>query len=575
MLCFEIFYKTVGYAVVFPFVEYLLSLLPGLIGTSYLSQENAAMVLGSYKAILLLIGIFILTALYIYYEIAALFVYVEKGWQKERVSTFGLWKAAFRKILGLFSPKRLGVFLLFPVLILSGFSYLSGYLRAVRVPEFVMDFIQGNALFYMGYVVFLILLNILLFFYLFGFPALLFGGQSFFGSWRESWRLLRGKKLRTIGKMLLAGFLLAVLCFLVAVVFVLLFACAIRIFYPIDAGRYHFQLYFPVWMRVGKIVGGAVFSTFLCAVMLVLYHRYRNDERPEQAAERKRSTLRSSIRPVTAVCTVLLLIIFCETEVGGKVFSVSEYNTKIIAHRAGAAFAPENTLSALSGAIADGAEMAEIDVQQLRDGTLIVMHDVNFGRTTGVDLNVWDADYTQVKSFDAAIFHMGNRREPIPALEDMLAAAKGKINLMIELKANGHERNLVEETLRLIRKYQMEKQCIVASMNLGLLKKSKELAPEIETTYITALLITDDYRLDYVDGYSVETSSLSAGMAAQVHFQGKKMYAWTANSEDTIEKILRCGADGLVTDDVILADYCMKKHGKNLLSDALSELFFP
>ena len=69
----------------------------------------------------------------------------------------------------------------------------------------------------------------------------------------------------------------------------------------------------------------------------------------------------------------------------------------MIAHRAGAAFAPENTVAALNEAIEDGADMAEIDVQQLKDGTLVVLHDTNFKRTTGVDLNTWDTEYGQVK----------------------------------------------------------------------------------------------------------------------------------------------------------------------------------
>ena len=59
----------------------------------------------------------------------------------------------------------------------------------------------------------------------------------------------------------------------------------------------------------------------------------------------------------------------------------------VVAHRAGAKVAPENTLAALEQAIRDGAPIAEIDVQQLSDGTLIVMHDSNFKRTAGEDVH--------------------------------------------------------------------------------------------------------------------------------------------------------------------------------------------
>ena len=64
----------------------------------------------------------------------------------------------------------------------------------------------------------------------------------------------------------------------------------------------------------------------------------------------------------------------------------------VVAHRAGAKVAPENTLAALEQAIRDGAPIAEIDVQQLSDGTLIVMHDSNFKRTAGEDVCVWDTE---------------------------------------------------------------------------------------------------------------------------------------------------------------------------------------
>ena len=69
----------------------------------------------------------------------------------------------------------------------------------------------------------------------------------------------------------------------------------------------------------------------------------------------------------------------------------------VVAHRAGATYAPENTIAALEQAIMDGAPIAEVDIQQLKDGTLIVMHDSNFERTAGVDKNVWDVDYPEMR----------------------------------------------------------------------------------------------------------------------------------------------------------------------------------
>lgn len=73
----------------------------------------------------------------------------------------------------------------------------------------------------------------------------------------------------------------------------------------------------------------------------------------------------------------------------------------------------------------------------------------------------------------------------------------------------------------------------------------------------------------------METTSLTYGMVVQAHFQGKRVYAWAANSEETMDRVLRSGADGLVTDNPLLARHCISLAGENYLRDELTDLFFP
>ena len=54
----------------------------------------------------------------------------------------------------------------------------------------------------------------------------------------------------------------------------------------------------------------------------------------------------------------------------------------VIAHRGGARRAPENTLVALTGAEALGAEAVELDVRLSGDGEVVVIHDPTVDRTT-------------------------------------------------------------------------------------------------------------------------------------------------------------------------------------------------
>jgi len=225
----------------------------------------------------------------------------------------------------------------------------------------------------------------------------------------------------------------------------------------------------------------------------------------------------------------------------------------VVAHRAGAKVAPENTVAALEQAVRDGAPIAEIDVQQLADGTLIVMHDSNFKRTAGEDICVWDAEAEDLGSLEVGSgFSAAYRGEQVPTLEEMLACARGRITLMIELKYTGQEEMLEEGVLTLLKKYDMVDECIIGSMNRGILQKMKELEPGIATVFIAHDLEQTDYDLDYADSYSIEGKNLTVAMVEAIHYRGKSVYGWTANSSGAMLKIVDCGADGVVTDDVRL-----------------------
>lgn len=108
---------------------------------------------------------------------------------------------------------------------------------------------------------------------------------------------------------------------------------------------------------------------------------------------------------------------------------------------------------------------------------------------------------------------------------------------MIELKLNGHEDRLVEQVLELVTKHDMLDQCSIASLNLEVLKEAKNLNPNVKTVYITPLIFSGQYDIDFIDAFSVETTSMTREMVATMHLHRKEVYGWTANSKETIEKI--------------------------------------
>ncbi len=123
----------------------------------------------------------------------------------------------------------------------------------------------------------------------------------------------------------------------------------------------------------------------------------------------------------------------------------------VIAHRGAAGRTPENTLASVAAAIEDDADLVEIDVQETRDGRVVVIHDSDFKKIAGSGVKIWDADFDEVRELDigswfAPEFHA----ERVPTLEEVLDVAKGRARVNIELKYYGHDQRLEERVVQIV-----------------------------------------------------------------------------------------------------------------------------
>lgn len=108
----------------------------------------------------------------------------------------------------------------------------------------------------------------------------------------------------------------------------------------------------------------------------------------------------------------------------------------IAAHRGGHSRAPENSLAAIEAAIAEGADVVEIDVAVTSDGTPVLMHDRAVDRTTtGLGLveakTAWEVAALRLKRRDG-----GASDEAPPTLARALALACGRILVDLDLKSD-------------------------------------------------------------------------------------------------------------------------------------------
>ncbi|MBO4419589.1 MAG: glycerophosphodiester phosphodiesterase [Oscillospiraceae bacterium] len=109
---------------------------------------------------------------------------------------------------------------------------------------------------------------------------------------------------------------------------------------------------------------------------------------------------------------------------------------------------PENSLRAFRLAANNG-YAAELDVRMSRDGSLVVMHDESLKRTTGANASV-SAVTTQVLSQ----LTLEGTREKVPSLEEVLPLFVGKTPLLIEIKPeNKNHELLTKKVTDMVRQY--------------------------------------------------------------------------------------------------------------------------
>lgn len=206
-----------------------------------------------------------------------------------------------------------------------------------------------------------------------------------------------------------------------------------------------------------------------------------------------------------------------------------------IAHRGGAAYAPENTLEACRLGIQAGADLLETDVRQTRDGRLVLMHDSLLWRTTGRSGRVENVPYDP----------------SLPTFEDYLALAKEhKVRVFPEIKGAGVEEKMVEAILQ----QQMQDHTVIPSFSTPALERVHQLAPQIQLCQLLYPWVLTLPRLpDYVRIVApmAEALLLNPWIVRQAHHRGLQVWPWFAALENrlTIAYLKSLGVDGIIADN--------------------------
>lgn len=206
-----------------------------------------------------------------------------------------------------------------------------------------------------------------------------------------------------------------------------------------------------------------------------------------------------------------------------------------IAHRGGAAYAPENTLEACLYGIRLGADYLETDIRQTADGRLVLMHDSSLRRTTGRSGRVENTPYDS----------------SLPTFDDFLALARQhNVRVFPEIKG----RDIEAPVVAALHAHDMAARAIIPSFSSRSLERVHQLAPQIE---LCQLLYPWELWLRPLPKYitivapMAEALLLNPWIVRQAQIRGLQVWPWFAALENqlTIAYLKSLGVDGIIADN--------------------------
>ena len=255
--------------------------------------------------------------------------------------------------------------------------------------------------------------------------------------------------------------------------------------------------------------------------------------------------------------------------VNRKNLAFFDKNFMVFAHRGGMGLFPENTIIAFENAEKLGVDVLEIDVHPTKDGKVVVIHDDSIDRTTNGKGRISEFTYEELEKFDAAYnFSLDNGKTfpyrgkgiKIPLLSDVLSQFQ---NMKISIEIKETDGKIEEKVIELIKNYKMEDKVIIASEEFEILKKIREINPEIATSmsekevrsfytsFVTYILL--NFYKPKADALSIPPEAEGRTLANKnfinsSHKKGLKIFVWTINEEEEMRELIKFGVDGIITD---------------------------
>ena len=558
---FEFAYKLVAFAVIFPIVLLAINSLMKIAGISYLTNEYIQRVI---THPIVIIAIFIAICVFVFYctyEMTYLSVCFETKRTSCNASIVDIFYNSYKVFRRVFKPKHIGLSIFYFISIMaSNVTVLFNILYSETNTNLIKMYVLRNHWYIKAAVilVFVIMFAVVI-------PGIyamnicMMEGLGFREAYKKSARMVKKHPVGTISALVVYNlFILAIIGITYVLISVFLVA-GVKLLNMAYLGNAIFLSALRTERFIIKCILVCVAIPLSFSAITHMYYRYTDIDDItfefidiQEGPARRRRIAYAVIMAAALVADACYLLISFNNNPFENVAIFHE--TKVMAHRGASTEAPENTMAAFQKAIDDMADYIELDVQLTNNGEVIVMHDSNAYRTTGVDANIVNMTYKEVKTLDAGSWFSDEYvGENVPSLKEVLELTQGKIKLNIELKPADNGTALAKNTVRLIEKYNMVNECVITSFSESALKAVKTYNQEIKVGYILSAAYGDFYDMKNVDFFSVNAAFLSKRTIDAIHNSGKRVYAWTVNNKEAIKNLTNKGVDGIITDNPVLA----------------------
>ncbi len=218
-----------------------------------------------------------------------------------------------------------------------------------------------------------------------------------------------------------------------------------------------------------------------------------------------------------------------------------------VGHRGAPREFPGNTMRGFMRAVEYGCEMVECDVRRSADGALVLAHDPHVTDVTGRTYVVAETAAEALAAIDLGA------RQGVPTLEELVAWASGRCAVMADMKVEGDgvEQRVAEALSplpasdKIVPGAGMTSRRLFRSLDPGL-PLSLSLGRTAEELNgpdrFEALLPTMD-----TDAVTWEHPLLNADRIARLHACGLRVFAWTVDDPDLMQRLVTDGVDGVIS----------------------------